>query len=196
MFKVCELWSCDMNSTLGSVVPLAMLFLENIDGWFFICTFCPRKQIGGRAPLEGLLPRNDPQKFLRAQGGGTCPATGGHRGILRACPISSYASVIPKFFWCFFWTIWLSTTWLNLLYLVYFLNIRVAWYLQWRALACNQVIKEGTPMGNWVPSDCSIRKVGSTLTDRDHHKKKRQSYGNDAATSNNFMTFGLLGARQ
>ena len=24
MFKICELWSCDMNSTLGSVVPLAM----------------------------------------------------------------------------------------------------------------------------------------------------------------------------
>ena len=27
MFKICELWSCDMNSTLGSVVPLAM-FLD------------------------------------------------------------------------------------------------------------------------------------------------------------------------
>ena len=39
-------------------------------------------------------------------------------------------------------------------------------------------------------------KTGPPLTDRDHHKKKRQSYGNDAATSNNFMTFGLLGARQ
>ena len=31
-------------------------------------------------------------------------------------------------------------------------NIRVvigmAWYLQWRALACNQVIKEGTPVAD------------------------------------------------
>ena len=26
MFKICELWSCDMNSTLGSVVPLAMFW--------------------------------------------------------------------------------------------------------------------------------------------------------------------------
>ena len=34
-------------------------------------------------------------------------------------------------------------------------NIRVgigmAWYLQWRALACNQVIKEGTPVANCRP---------------------------------------------
>ena len=32
MFKICELWSCNMNSTLGSVVPLAMFlyfFLVN-----------------------------------------------------------------------------------------------------------------------------------------------------------------------
>ena len=28
MFKICELWSCDMNSTLGSVVPLAMFFFS------------------------------------------------------------------------------------------------------------------------------------------------------------------------
>ena len=34
-------------------------------------------------------------------------------------------------------------------------NIRVgigmAWYLQWRALACNQVIMEGTPVANCRP---------------------------------------------
>ena len=28
MFKICELWSCDMNSTLGSFVPLAMFLLS------------------------------------------------------------------------------------------------------------------------------------------------------------------------
>ena len=28
MLKICELWSCDMNPTLGSVVPLAMFQLQ------------------------------------------------------------------------------------------------------------------------------------------------------------------------
>ena len=28
MFKISELWTCDMNSTLGSVVPLAMFFIH------------------------------------------------------------------------------------------------------------------------------------------------------------------------
>ena len=113
--------SCVVNQPAICNNMLGIIFLKTIDCWFFICTFCPRKQIGGRAPLEGLLPRNDPQKFLRAQGGGRCPATGGHRGILGACPFSCKACVIPKFFWCVFWIIWLSTIWLNWLYLVYFL---------------------------------------------------------------------------
>ena len=31
MFIICELWSCDMNSTLGSVVPLAMFNIHPKD---------------------------------------------------------------------------------------------------------------------------------------------------------------------
>ena len=31
MFKFCELWSCDMNSTLGSVVPLAMFHFSLLE---------------------------------------------------------------------------------------------------------------------------------------------------------------------
>ena len=73
-------------------------------------------------------------------------------------------------------------------------NIRVgigmARYLQWRALACNQVIKEGTPVANCRPKIVQDQKSRRHI-DRDHHKKKRQSYDNDAETSNNIMTFGL-----
>ena len=37
MLKICELWSCDMNSTLGSVVPLAM---------FLILVLCKYDSVG------------------------------------------------------------------------------------------------------------------------------------------------------
>ena len=73
-------------------------------------------------------------------------------------------------------------------------NIRVgigmARYLQWRALACNQVIKEGTPVANCRPKIVQDQKSRRHI-DRDHHKKKRQRYDNDAETSNNIVTFGL-----
>ena len=38
MFKICELWPCDMNSTLGSVVPLAMICSTGISGWLYFWT--------------------------------------------------------------------------------------------------------------------------------------------------------------
>ena len=43
-FLSCELWSCDMNSTLGSVVPLAMFFL-----------ICMGIQSGGPFPRYSVL---------------------------------------------------------------------------------------------------------------------------------------------
>ena len=44
MFEICELWSCDMNSTLGSVVPLAMFSWQ----LFFVSDNCLQIVVVGR----------------------------------------------------------------------------------------------------------------------------------------------------
>ena len=56
----CELWSCDMNSTLGSVVPLAMFDLKMNDYWEELTLFTGskrRQQLSSstRCRWKGLL---------------------------------------------------------------------------------------------------------------------------------------------
>ena len=55
-FVNCELWSCDMNSTLGSVVPLAM-FLPCLVKVFVFVFAAPVERL---APDQSFSPRSPP----------------------------------------------------------------------------------------------------------------------------------------
>ena len=61
MLKICELWSCDMNSTLGSVAPLAMFVLNDQSTFenscwsqrLLVCAQVSWHEIGGNSGWGG-----------------------------------------------------------------------------------------------------------------------------------------------